>query len=298
MPRFPNERTHYSRAQFSHQGKVQSPQEHPTSDERESFSPSIRYPELDSYSQERVLYGSERNRYHLRQSELYTMAEAGKFRAISLDDLEKYLYSGDRDRVSRELANLQKHGLVEKKSSGYPKPIRVVTLTRDGQKFMRQVFKSSPQEFYSGIKKVRELRHDTVLYEMYQAKGREIGQSGGRIKRVILDYEIKKNINRELQRQKHLDSSEQARIKDELSQKHAVPLVNSAFVVPDIRIEYEDRDGNESRVDLEYLTETYRQGDISAKAQAGFALYASHDQAARLHRVLDRHQIMSEILSL
>ena len=48
----------------------------------------------------------------------------------------------------------------------------------------------------------------------------------------------------------------------------------------------------------EYLTETYRQGDISAKAQAGFALYASHDQAARLHRVLDQHQIMSEILSL
>lgn len=111
MPRFPNERTHYSRAQFPHQGKVQSPKEHPTSDERASFSPPIRYPELDSYSQERVLYESERNRYQLRQFELYTMAEAGKFRAISLDDLEKYLYSGDRDGMFRELVNLQKQGL-------------------------------------------------------------------------------------------------------------------------------------------------------------------------------------------
>lgn len=226
------------------------------------------------------------------------MAEAGKFRAISLDDLEKYLYAGDRDRMVRELANLQKHGLVQRQSSRYPKPIRVVTLTRDGQKFMRQVFKSSPQEFYSGIKKVRELRHDTALYEMYQAKGQEIEDSGGRIKRVILDYELKRKINRELQRQKDLDPSEQAPTKEELSQKHAVPLVNGAFVVPDVRVEYEDTEGNESRVDLEYLTETYRQGDISAKAQAGFALYAPHDQAARLHRVLDQHHIMNEILSL
>jgi ribosome-associated protein YbcJ (S4-like RNA binding protein) len=298
MPRFPNERTYNSRTQSPHQDHVRSPREHPASDERESFSPSIRYPELDSYSQERMFYGSERNRYQLRQSELYTMAEAGKFRAISLDDLEKYLYSGDRDRMHRELANLQKDGLVHQKSSRYPKTIRVVTLTRDGQKFMRQTFNDSPQEFYSGIKKVRELHHDTALYEMYQAKGREIEDSGGRIKRVILDYELKRNINRELQRQKHLDPSEQARIKEELSQKHAVPLVNGNFVVPDLRVEYEDSDGNESRVDLEYLTETYRQGDISAKAQAGFALYASHDQAARLHRVLDQHQIMSEILSL
>ena len=69
-------------------------------------------------------------------------------------------------------------------------------------------------------------------------------------------------------------------------------------MVPDVRIEFEDRDGIECRVDLEYLTETYRHGDISAKAQAGFALYASHDQAPRLHRVLDQHQIMTEILSI
>jgi ABC-type phosphate transport system auxiliary subunit len=201
--------------------------------------------------------------------------------------------------MSRDLANLQKQGLVQRNSSHYPKPLQVITLTRNGQKFMHHVFKESSQEFYSGIKKVRELRHDTALYEMYQAKAREIEEAGGKIKRVILDYELKRKVNRELQRGKNLDDSEQAaRIKQELSQRHAVPLVNGTFVVPDVRVEYEDREGNESRVDLEYLTETYRHGDLSAKAQAGFALYAPHDQTARLHRVIDQHHIVSEILSL
>jgi hypothetical protein len=148
------------------------------------------------------------------------------------------------------------------------------------------------------LKKVRELRHDTALYRIYQAKAQEIQENGGKIKRVILDYEMKGKVNRDLGKASAVDPTEDARLKEALSQKHDIPLVDGSFVVPDVRVEYEDHDGNECRVDLEYLTETYRQGDISAKAQAGFALYAPQDQAARLHRVLDQHHIMTEILSL
>jgi hypothetical protein len=115
---------------------------------------------------------------------------------------------------------------------------------------------------------------------------------------LVLDYEMKRKVNRDLGKASAADPTEEARLKEALSQKHNIPVVNGSFVVPDVRVEYEDREGNECRVDLEYLTETYRQGDISAKAQAGFALYAPHDQAPRLHRVLDQHHIMTEILSL
>ena len=163
---------------------------------------------------------------------------------------------------------------------------------------MREVFKQNEQEFYSGLKKVRELRHDTALYEVYQAKAQEIEEAGGKIKRVVLDYELKRKLNRDLNKVKDSAPSDDAKLKEDIGQKHSVPIVQGQFVVPDVRIEYEDRDGNECRVDLEYLTETYRQGDISAKAQAGFSLYASHGQASRLHRVLDQHQIMTEILSI
>jgi hypothetical protein len=115
---------------------------------------------------------------------------------------------------------------------------------------------------------------------------------------VILDYEMKRKVNRDIGKATQLDPTEDSRLKEAISQKHDIPVVNGSFVVPDVRVQYEDRNGNECRVDLEYLTETYRHGDISAKAQAGFALYAPHDQAHRLHRVLDQHHIMSEILSL
>jgi hypothetical protein len=226
------------------------------------------------------------------------MAEAGKFRALSIEDLEKYVYSGDRELMVRDLSNLERQGLIRRSSARYPDPLQVITLTRQGEKFMRDVLRESEQEIYSGLKKVRELRHDTALYEIYIAKAQEIEEAGGKVKRVVIDYELKRKLNRDLNKVKGWAPSDDTKLKEEIGRKHSVPIVQGQFVVPDVRIEFEDRDGIEWRVDLEYLTETYRHGDISGKAQAGFALYASHDQAPRLHRVLDQHQIMTEILSI
>ncbi|MEW5980415.1 MAG: MarR family winged helix-turn-helix transcriptional regulator [Acidobacteriota bacterium] len=263
------------------------------------FCPAVRYPELDRYSQERNLYRvGDRERYHLRQSELYTLAEAGKFRAITLEDLEKYVYSGNRHLLTRDLANLQRQGLIQRRSARYPRPIRVVTLTRRGKRLMRELLPESQQELYSGLKKIRELRHDTALYDVYQAKAQEIEEAGGRIKRVVLDEELKRKVNREFQQAQRSAPLEGAFLKEEIGQRHGIPVVQGQFVVPDVRIEYEDREGNPYRVDLEYITETYRHGDLSAKARAGFSLYAPHDQTPRLHRLFDQHQIMTEILSL
>ena len=133
---------------------------------------------------------------------------------------------------------------------------------------------------------------------MYQVKAREIHDAGGKIKRVVLDYELKKKLNRELNNGRDPDPSGQHKLKEAVAREYSVAVVEGSFVIPDVRIEYQDRDGNEARVDLEYLTETYRHGDISSKAQAGFRLYAPHDQASRLHRVIDRHHIMTDILSI
>ena len=226
------------------------------------------------------------------------MAEAGKFRAVSLEDLESLVYSGNREMMGRDLSNLERQELIRRGASRHPSRLRVITLTSRGKKLLQKTVGQQGQEFYSGFKKVRELRHDTALYRIYQAKAQEIQDNGGKIKRVVLDYEMKRKVNRDLGKDSAADPTEEARLKEALSQKHDIPVVNGSFVVPDLRVEYEDRDGNECRVDLEYLTESYRQGDISAKAQAGFALYAPQDQAPRLHRVLDQHHIITEILSL
>src|SRR2546428_3962644 len=71
--------------------------------DRDEFSPAIRYSELDRFPQERTVYSFDRHRYHLRQSEIYTMAEAGKFRAVSLEDLQFSVYAGDRGMMCRDL---------------------------------------------------------------------------------------------------------------------------------------------------------------------------------------------------
>ena len=41
-------------------------------------------------------------------------------------------------------------------------------------------------------------KHDADLYRLYQAQAERIEAAGGRVARVILDYELKRNLNREL----------------------------------------------------------------------------------------------------
>jgi hypothetical protein len=74
--------------------------------------------------------------------------------------------------------------------------------------------------------------------------------------------------------------------------------VGNKIPVPDLRIEYETREGDMGRVDLELSTENYRPRQIADKARAGFSLYASARDADRVRRVLDQHELTAEILSL
>src|SRR5437773_1892366 len=97
MPRSPHDHVRHSRSHRDQSRECRNNRHQREVSRPETFSPALRYRELDHYSQERIVYRlNHRERYHLRQSELYTMAEAGKFRAISIDDLKEYVYSGNR----------------------------------------------------------------------------------------------------------------------------------------------------------------------------------------------------------
>jgi len=74
--------------------------------------------------------------------------------------------------------------------------------------------------------------------------------------------------------------------------------VGNKIPVPDLRIEYETREGDMGRVDLELATENYRPRQIAEKARAGFSLYASPSDADRVRRVLDQYELTAEILTL
>ncbi len=52
----------------------------------------------------------------------------------------------------------------------------------------------SEQQFYASFVEPQEVAHEAALYRMYQAETAEIEKGGGTIRRVVLDYELKKSI--------------------------------------------------------------------------------------------------------
>ena len=175
--------------------------------------------------------------------------------------------------------------------------MHVLTLTKAGQRFLhKQHLIPKDRPIYHGLVKPKEARHDATLYRLYHKAARKIESDGGRVRKVALDYELKRRINRELARlgaeRQNLDK------KIDIAQANGVRVVDGKVVVPDLQVEYEDADGQVARVNLELATKNYRAGHLQAKAQAGFTLYAAVQDSDRLRRALNDREITAEILSL
>ena len=107
----------------------------------------------------------------------------------------------------------------------------------------------------------------------------------------ILDFELKKKLNRDF-------ATFGTESREQIAARHGLRVVNGKIPVPDLRIEYETRDGDLGRVDLELATEHYRPRQLAEKVRAGFSIYASSGEADRLRRVLDQRDLTAEILTL
>jgi hypothetical protein len=144
--------------------------------------------------------------------------------------------------------------------------------------------------------KPREVKHDAYLYRLYQKEVARIERAGGRPVRVLLDYELKRNLNRDLALMgQEKDDPER---KSQVAEKHQLQVVNGKIPLPDLRIEYETAELEVRHVDLELATRDYRPRGLADKAKAGFSLYCRPEDATRLRRVLDEREITSGILSL
>src|SRR5258708_25879271 len=82
-----------------------------------------------------VLYDRYRG-YDLRESEIQTLADLGKFRVINAEDLARYCYGADSGRMERETESLIRQGLVEQKrfEISLSKSARIYTLTKAGRR--------------------------------------------------------------------------------------------------------------------------------------------------------------------
>lgn len=238
--------------------------------------------------------------YSLRDSELGTLVEIATFRAVTVDDLTRYRYAGSGPRASRELENLDRQGFIRRRTT-YPEHTVYLTLTRQGHRFLERHRPSglhTRQVLYHGFVKPREAKHDATLYRLYQHEAERIRAEGGQIHRVILDFELKKAINREISKLDSLPESTRSERRQEIAQHHGLTVVNGRIPIPDVQLEYETSDREQARVNLELVTAHYHRDGLAAKAHAGFALYALHQDAAPLHRAMLETGLMEEILSL
>jgi hypothetical protein len=103
-----------------------------------------------------------------------------------------------------------------------------------------------------------------------------------KVQRVILDFELKRSVNRKLAKLQSLPAREQTERKREIAEENSLPVVNGKVVLPDLRLEYEGPDQELGKVDLELVAGDYHAQGLAAKAQTGFAMYALPEDVARL----------------
>jgi len=238
--------------------------------------------------------------YEVSQSQAKTMADVGTFRTIALSDLTHVHYGGNEKQALAEVNNLLRHKLL-RRSVSQPDRAVYLTLTPEGHRFLLARNGQGAHEnqvFYHGFVKTRETEHDAAIYQLYQKEAENIIASGGKVTRVILDFELKKSLNRKLARLSSLPEGEQKERKSEVAKEDGLTVVKGRIQIPDLRLEYEDRDHNPAKVDLELATGHYRHGSLAAKSSAGFKIYASASDAVRLRPAMADPEIMQEIFSL
>ena len=257
------------------------------------------HPARDDRSDSPRAYYVRDRTYLLRDSEMHSLTEIGKFRVIAVSDLAKYAYDGNRERMEKDIRALARQSLVRDNTLeiSQKKTLRVVTLTKAGHRVLKNTNQvPDDQPIYHGLVKPREVKHDADLYRLYQKEAARIERAGGRPVRVLLDYELKRNLNHDLAllgpEKDDLDR------KGEVAEKHGLHLVDGKIPVPDLRVEYETPELELRHVDLELATRDYRPRAMAVKAAAGFSMYARPEDASRLRRVLDEREITAEILNL
>ena len=254
---------------------------------------AIRCPEL------RQVYEIRGRTYRLRTSEITTMVEVGKFRAIAQEDLTEFGYGSDKGRMRPDVENLIRQGLVQMKSIPHEEKgsRQLLTLTKSGHRFLTENrIAGRDQALYFGFAKPREAHHDADLYRLYQKAADKIERGGGRNLRVVLDYEMKKRVYHELAKLGPDRASPES--KRTVAERQGLQVVRGKIPLPDVRIEYDTPDGERARVDIELATSHYRGRHLAEKVRAGFSIYAHASDVSNLRRVLDQRELTAEILSL
>jgi hypothetical protein len=222
----------------------------------------------------------ERDRvYEINGAESRMLATVGAFRVVSESDLHD-----GREDTRRAQRHLEHEGLL--RTSALTADGRAVVLTNRGRDLLkanrheRQDRSWEPrQAFHAGLRRPRELTHDSNVYRAYLRAEERLREGGCRVDRVVLDYDLKRDYQRflhERNRGRKDCDGRPDREPEEIARwarEHDLPYDDGHVRFPDARIEYEDRDGRSRHEDIEIVTGHYRGAHASAAARSGFSCY-------------------------
>jgi hypothetical protein len=219
--------------------------------------------------------------YEIDGTESRLLATVGAFRVVS----ERDLHDG-REDTRKSLRHLEQEGLL--RTSPLSPDDRAVVLTDRGRDLLHANRREHEeraweprQTFYAGLRKPRELTHDSTVYRAYQRVEGRLREQGDRVTRVVLDYELKRDYQRFLQERNRGRKDCDGRPDREpheialWAREHDLPYEDGHVRFPDARVEYEDRDGRARHEDLEVVTGHYRGAHAGAVARSGFSCYRS-----------------------
>ena len=254
-----------------------------------------RDPPIASQESEQRLLLSDGDRDHrLTALQIRIMTDLGKFRVIARNALLKSVAAiGGKSPVGG-VEDLVRDGLLRSETFEGPEgaPRELLTLTKPGRHLLRlNRLVSGEQAIYCGFVKPREANHDADIYPLFEKEAARIETAGGRVRRVILDFELRREVNRERAR---LGKEAQP----EIAAHYGLTVVCDKIPLPDLQIEYVTQEGDLARVNLELVTEHYRGRHVGEKARAGFSLYTPRGEGDKLRRILEQHELTVEILSL
>src|SRR5215469_4450715 len=232
----------------------------------------------------------------LSLDQIATLTEIGRFRTVSVGDLIEHRYGGQSGKFAQDIRVLREAGLADRRTATHAKSgpeYEVVVLTAKGRRAAMRAAKTtgSSQEFYAGLVKSAEIRHDIGTYRMYQSERAQIEAAGGRVTKVAMDFEIKRRLMSDLNRRGE-DPRDLTR-KLDIAAHHEIRIVNGRFVIPDLRVEYETRDGAREQVDLELATKDYKPTQMAAKRAAGLKIYGPDSFSGGTPREPERGTLVS-----
>jgi hypothetical protein len=216
--------------------------------------------------------------YEIDGAESRMLATVGAFRVVAETDLHD-----GREGTRKAERHLEQEGLL--RASPLSSEDRAVVLTERGRDLLEANRREQErsweprQTFYAGLRKPRELTHDVKVYRAYQRAEERIREQGGRVNRVALDYELKRDYQRFLHERNRCRKDCDGRPDREpeeiarWAREHDLPYEDGHVHFPDARIEYEDRDRRSRHEDIEIVTGHYRGAHAGAVARSGFSCY-------------------------